>query len=288
MKILLVLGAALAVLGVAAFVKRDAFIGLITPSGGANSAYAVSYMPGERGGLDVYSPKDAKNAPVVVFFYGGSWQMGRRNMYRFVGHALASRGVVAVIPDYRVYPEVRFPDFLKDGARSVRWARDNAASYGGDPDRIFVMGHSAGAHIAAMLALDPQWLAGEELDPAKDIAGLVGISGPYDFLPLQSENLVAVFQGNNRPETQPINFATASAPPAFLATGDEDDVVLPRNSINLAARFRELKVPVEQPVYSGRGHFGTIMSLIGPLHFLAPVLDDVTRFIAAQPSREKR
>jgi acetyl esterase/lipase len=287
-KILLVLGAVIAILAASAFFMRDAFLGIITPSGGATPTYAVSYMPGERGMLDVYSPKDAKNAPVAVFFYGGSWQMGRRNLYRFVGHALAKRGIVTIIPDYRVYPQIRFPDFLKDGAMAVRWARDNAASFGGDADRIFVMGHSAGGHIAAMLALDPQWLAGEGLDPAKDVAGLVGLSGPYDFLPLQSESLVAVFQGNNRPETQPINFVTASAPPAFLATGDEDEIVLPRNAAHLSARLREVNVPVEYEVYPGRGHFGTIMAMIGPLHYLAPVLDDVARFIAAQPSRETR
>jgi acetyl esterase/lipase len=287
-KILLGLGAALIILAAASFFMRDAFLGLITPSGGANSTYAVSYMPGERGKVDVYAPKDAKNAPVVVFFYGGSWQMGQRDLYRFVGHALAKRGIVTIIPDYRVYPEVRFPDFLKDGAKAFKWAKDNAASFDGDPARVFVMGHSAGAHIAAMLALDPQWLAGERLDPAKDIAGFVGLSGPYDFLPLQSENLIALFQGNNRPETQPINFVTESAPPTFVATGDEDDIVLPRNSNNLAARLRDVNVPVEHVIYPGRGHFGIIMAMIGPLHYLAPVLDDVTRFIAAQPSREAR
>ncbi|BCJ90463.1 esterase [Terrihabitans soli] len=264
---------------------RDSFLGLITPSGGAAPTFSVSYMPGERGTLDIYAPKDAKNAPVVVFFYGGSWQMGRKSLYRFVGHALAKRGVVAVIPDYRVYPEVRFPDFLKDGAKAFKWTHDNAASFGGDANRIFVMGHSAGAHIAAMLALDPQWLKGEGLDPARSIAGFVGLSGPYDFLPLQSENLVAVFKGNNRPETQPINFATASAPPAFLATGDEDDVVLPRNSQNLAARLRGAGASVEQVVYPGRGHFGTIMAMIGPLHYLAPVVDDVAGFINSRGAR---
>jgi acetyl esterase/lipase len=287
-KIFVALIGVLAVVAVAIFVMRDAFLGLITPSGGANATYSVSYMPGERGTLDVYAPKDAKNAPVVVFFYGGSWQMGRKNLYRFVGHALAKRGMVAVIPDYRVYPEVRFPDFLKDGAKAFKWAKDNAASFGGNPDRIFVMGHSAGGHIAAMLALDPQWLAGEGLDPTKHVAGFVGLSGPYDFLPLQSENLVAVFQGNNRPETQPINFVIASAPPIFVATGDADDIVLPRNAAHLADKLRSVNVPVQHVIYPGRGHFGIVMAMIGPLHFLAPVLDDVTRFVAAQKAWETR
>lgn len=283
-----VVAAAFAALAIGVYMMRDSILGLITPSGGASATFSVSYMPGERGTLDVYTPKGAKNAPIVVFFYGGSWQMGRKSLYRFVGHALAARGIVAVIPDYRVYPEVRFPDFLQDGARAFRWAKDHANSIGGDAERIFVMGHSAGAHIAAMLALDPQWLADEALDPAKDVAGLVGLSGPYDFLPLQSEKLVAVFGDNNRPETQPINFVTMTAPAAFLATGDEDDVVLPRNSARLADRLRGAGVPVEHTVYPGRGHFGTIMAMIGPFQYLAPVIGDVARFIGSHPSGAAR
>jgi acetyl esterase/lipase len=285
--VVLALLALLVVLGIAAHVFRNKLLGVITPSGGAAITSSVRFMEGERGTLDVYAPRDAHNAPVVVFFYGGSWQMGDKDLYAFVGHALAARGVIAVIPDYRVYPEVKFPDFLKDGAAAVRWARDNAGRFGGDPARLFVMGHSAGGHIAAMLALDRQYLVGQGLDPATDIAGLIGVSGPYDFLPLQSENLIALFGGNNRPESQPINFVTPKAPPALLITGDEDNVVLPRNASRLAAKLRAANVAAAEIVYPSRGHFGTIMALIGPLHFLAPVLDDTLRFIRAQPARVK-
>ncbi len=102
--------------------------------------------------------------------------------------ALARRGYVAVLPDYRIYPQARYPDFLDDGARAVRWAKDNATRFGGDPQKLFLMGHSAGAHIAAMLALDATWLQKVGLVPGRDIAGLIGISGPYDFLPLQGRN----------------------------------------------------------------------------------------------------
>jgi acetyl esterase/lipase len=287
-KLALILAAVLAALGGAAYVMRDAFLGLITPSGGAGVTRSIAYRSGERGTLDVYKPANAANAPVAIFFYGGSWQMGRKDLYRFVGNALAARGILMIVPDYRVYPEVRFPDFLRDGAAAVRWSRDNAASFGGDPGRIFIMGHSAGAHIAAMLALDPQWLAAEDLDPAQDIAGLIGLSGPYDFLPLQSENLVAVFRGNNRPETQPVNFVTPSAPPAFLATGNKDEIVLPRNSDRLAERLAQSNVKAKHAVYEGRGHFGTIAAFVGPLHFLAPALEDTVGFIAANKSRRMR
>ena len=136
----------------------------------------------------IYRPQDAKTAPVIVFFYGGSWQSGNKSIYKFVGSALARRGR-GVVPDYRVYPEVIYPAFLEDGALAVRWTKDNATRFGADPNMLFVMGHSAGAYMAAMLALDSRWLGRAGLSPRRDIAGLVGISGPYDFLPLHDYTL---------------------------------------------------------------------------------------------------
>jgi len=281
-KLVLVLGAlALSVVLIA--VLRDRILALLTPSAGTQTTYGERYADGERGLLDVYRPGRAERAPVVVFFYGGSWQMGRRETYRFLGRALAAQGIVAVVPDYRVYPEVGFPDFLKDGARAVRWARDNAARHGGDPQRIFLMGHSAGAHIAAMLALDPEWLSSEGLDPAGDLRGWIGLSGPYDFLPLQSKNLIALFGGARRAESQPINFVSENAPPAFLATGDEDKTVEPRNTHALADALREKGRPVTSTVYPGRGHVGVMAAFVGAFGFLAPVAQDVTAFVHATP-----
>ena len=162
---------------------------------GVEITRSIAYGEGARRTLDVYRPSAAAAAPVVVFFYGGSWQSGHKEMYLFVAAALARRGYVIVVPDYRVYPEVRYPDFLDDGARAVRWAKDNAARFGGDPQKLFVMGHSAGAYIAAMLALDGRWLQKVDLAPDRDIAGLIGISGPYDFLPLSDGTLKTIFGG---------------------------------------------------------------------------------------------
>jgi acetyl esterase/lipase len=128
----------------------------------ADSGYKlVENQPYERSrglDLDVYYPPQAAGAPVVVFFHGGRWTLGNKAEFRFVGQALASRGFVAVIPNVRQYPKVRFPDFVDDAAHAVRWARENARGYGGDPDQLFVMGHSSGAHIAALLALNPEYL----------------------------------------------------------------------------------------------------------------------------------
>jgi len=171
---------------------------------------ALSYGPGARERVDIYAPKGReRDLSAIVFFYGGGWEEGDRAMYRFVGTALASRGSVVAIPDYRVYPEVRFPGFVEDGARAVRWVRDNVERFGGDPGRIVVAGHSAGAHIAAMLAIDGRWLRAEGMDN-RSLCGLVGLSGPYDFLPLHSEKLKVIFgAADKRPLSQPINFVEA-------------------------------------------------------------------------------
>ncbi len=239
----------------------------------------ISYADGVRQKLDVYRPRAAVNAPVIVFFYGGRWLSGTKDWYRLLAAALTARGYVVVVPDYRLFPEVRFPDFLIDGAKALRWAHDNVAPLGGDPKRMFVMGHSAGAHIAAMLALDPQWLAGVGLDAARDVAGLIGISGPYDFLPLRDPTLIDIFGGANRPATQPISFTEGRKPPALLVTGDADSVVNPGNSIRLADRLRRNSNEATEVTYRRLGHM-TILAGFAPLlsNFL-PLLKDVQAFV---------
>ena len=242
----------------------------------------LAYADGPRHRLDVYAPTSgaAQGRPVVVFFYGGSWDSGERAMYRFVGAALASRGLVVVIPDYRLYPQVRFPAFVQDGARAVRWARDNAASYGGDPSRLVLMGHSAGAQIAALLAFNRHWLGAVRLDPRRDVAGLVGLAGPYDFLPLKSAKLKEIFGPKaGRGRSQPINVVTGEAPPAFLATGARDTTVEPGNSVRLAARIEAEGGAASLKVYDRADHRLILGAFSPPLRLIAPVLDDVTGFI---------
>lgn len=241
----------------------------------------VAYAAGDRHTLDVYQPAmSSAPAPVVVFFYGGNWQEGDKSTYRFVGAALAGQGLVTVIPDYRVYPEVRYPGFLEDGARAVRWVGDHAAEFGGDPQRIVLMGHSAGAYIAAMLLYDRQWLPAEKGDPGRGLRGLVGLAGPYDFLPLHSETLKIIFgPEDGLPATQPINYVYRHAPPAFLATGSADDVVDPGNAARLARRIAETGGTAEVKVYDGISHRLLIGAFSPPLRPWVPVLHDTMAFI---------
>jgi acetyl esterase/lipase len=241
---------------------------------------SIAYAKGARHTLDVCRPKAATAAPVVVFFYGGGWRSGSKATYRYVAKALARRGYVAVVPDYRIYPEVLYPDFLDDGARAVRWAKDNAQKFGGDPKKLFLMGHSAGAHIAAMLAVDASWLEKVGLAPGRDISGLIGVSGPYDFLPLRDKTLAVIFGGANRPETQPINHVAPGAPPALLLTGGKDDVVDAGNSTRLAERLRAAGNDATAIVYPRAGHYIIVAALAPVLRALVPVLRDTDAFIA--------
>ena len=253
----------------------------VAPRGGISTTTGLAYGEGPRHGVDVYAPEAAQGAPVVVFLYGGGWEGGERGMYRFLGATLAAAGLVCVVPDYRVWPEVGFPAFVQDAAQAVAWAREAAPRHGGNPGKLFLMGHSAGAQMATLLGLNPAYLGAVGLRPGRDLRGVVGLAGPYDFLPLQSETLKQIFGPEElRPASQPINFVTAGAPPMLLATGDADTTVLPRNTERLAARLRAAGNQVEAISYPGLGHAPLMGAFAAPLGFLAPVRRDVLRFIA--------
>jgi acetyl esterase/lipase len=249
---------------------------------GVEVTRTIRFADGKRGLLDVYAPKGVVNAPVVVFFYGGGWESGDRADYRFAAMALARRGFVTVVPDYRVYPEVRYPDFLTDGAKAVRWTRRNAEEFGGDPGLITLIGHSAGAYIAAMLALDRRLL---DAASQTTLAGVVGLAGPYDFLPLHSEVLDAIFEpAGDLTLSQPIAYARGDAVPMLLLSGQSDKTVRPENSRRLAARIRMLGGDAQAKFYERVDH-ATILGAFSPLlRPLAPVFADTVAFVEARAS----
>lgn len=252
----------------------------VMPKDGAArlAASSVAYGEGERRRLDIYVPRaGGGQRPVIVFFYGGSWNSGEKGGYAFVGRALAARGFVTVIPDYRLVPEVTYPGFVEDGAAAVRWVRAHARDYGGDGERIVLAGHSAGAYIAAMLAVDGRWLGADR----KAVRGLAGLAGPYDFAPFTVGASRAAFgRWPDAADTQPVTHADASAPPALLLTGAEDTTVKPRNSEKLAAKLRAAGVAAEVTRYPGIGHVGLLTSVARPFRGKAPVVRDVAAFAA--------
>ena len=247
--------------------------------GSRQAASGIAYGSNERQKLDVYVPEgEGADRPVIVFFYGGSWNSGTRAGYDFVGRALASRGFVTVLPDYRLVPEVRYPGFVEDGASAVRWAKSNAADYGGNPDRIVLVGHSAGAYIAAMLAVDERWL-----DKDRDaVTGFVGLAGPYDFAPFDVAAAQEAFgRWPDVAETQPVTWAGPGDPPALLLTGAEDQTVEPRNSRALEAKLTRAGVVARVKEYPDIGHIDILLALSRPLRGKASVLDDVASFAEA-------
>ena len=214
-----------------------------------------------------------------MFFYGGSWKMGSKAMYPFVAATLARQGNVVIVPDYRLYPQVRFPAFLQDCASATAWSFAHLGQIGGDPARLFLMGHSAGAYNAIMLALNPQYLAAAGTSRAR-LAGAIGLAGPYDFKPMEDADVAAVFAPvGDAAAGQPISFADGHAPPLLLLDGSADTIVKPRNTLALAARERAAGGQVEDRIYPGVGHIGMVIAIAPLFQGKAPVLKDVERFI---------
>lgn len=254
-------------------------VNALSPRDGYNLTRDLAYGPLKRQKLDVYVPDIfAPGAPVVIFFHGGRWQEGSKDDYRFAAQALASRGFVTILPNYRLFPQVRFPTFVLDSADAVAWVYREISAYGGNPERIYLMGHSAGAHIAALLALDEHYLY--QRVPTLQLAGLIGLAGPYDFLPLTDADLQAIFAPpQDWPLSQPIEFVDGNEAPMLLLYGDEDTSVKPHNLKNLARRVRERGGQVDTIVYPDVDHAEIVGALARPLRFLAPVLDDSAGFI---------
>lgn len=252
--------------------------------GAARVAQGVAYGPDPRQRLDVYAPDDSQGAggdgdPVVVFVYGGSWASGDRSNYGFMGHALAARGFITVIPDYRLVPQVTYPAFVEDAAAAVRWARANAERYGGDSNRLAVAGHSAGAYNALMLATDPKYTDPDSPDHLP-LDAAVGLAGPYDFLPLDVRVTRRAFADvPDLPGTQPVNIVTSDGPPLLLAHGAEDATVRPANSRALAKVARAQGRQVTLTVYPQTGHAEILLAFSRLFRGDPPVLAEVTTFL---------
>jgi acetyl esterase/lipase len=239
-----------------------------------NLAYGID----PRQELDIYVPRMAVNRPVVVFWYGGSWQEGSKSDYRFVGTELAKLGFVAVLPDYRLYPQVTFPAFDEDGARAIAWVEQHAQEFGGDPKHIVLMGHSAGGHTAAFLAFNHAFL--ESFGAASaNIVGLIGLSGPYALVP-DSDALRAAFASPfDEKDWQPVRFVDSQAPPTLLLHGLSDKEVLPQETLELRDALVHANVRVETHLFPHRGHADTVAPFADLVRWRTPVVDEVATFV---------
>ncbi len=251
--------------------------------GGRGTARVRSGVPfGTHGQtLDVWRPSGGarEGLPVLIFWYGGGWVHGDRAAYAFAARAYAKAGFVVVLPDYRKVPSVRFPAFVQDGAQAVKWTRDHVRNFGGDPGRIALAGHSAGAYTVAMLTLDRRWLRAEGVDP-RIVRAAVGLCGPYDFYPFTARRAADAMRGAADPAmTQPVHFARVDAPPMLLVTAGNDTQVMPHNAVNLTARLRALGAPVRHVDYPGLSHEDVAMALSKPFRGKAPVLADSVAYL---------
>lgn len=242
----------------------------------------IDYGHETRQRLDLYYAGDITTArPVVVFLHGGAWMRGSKDQYLFVGEALASKGFVGVIPNYGLFPDEKFPTFVEDSALALKWVFSNIRRFGGDPNALYIMGHSAGAHIAALLALDERYLRSIGGDK-RWLKGMIGLAGPYDWLPYFSARDKQIFGPPSQyPASQPINFVNGDEPPLLLMYGNKDKTVKIRNIENLAAAIRSKHGKVTTIYYPRLGHIGIVAALSRPFRFRAPVLEDVAAFVDA-------
>lgn len=261
------------------------WLSLLAPKDGGTQRVLADapYGRHSRQRLDVYAPRARGEArlPVLFFVYGGGWESGCKADYAFAGHAFAAAGFVTVIADYRIVPEAHYPDFLEDGGLALHWTDRHIAELGGDRDRLFYMGHSAGAYNAVMLGLVGPRHGGPDF--GSRLKGVVGLSGPYDFYPFDVPASIAAFSRAETPElSQPVNLVTPDAPPMFLGHGTKDTICGLYNTEHLAAKLRAAGTDLVERRYAGLRHAGVLLSLFPMLRWRAPVYRDVVGFMQAR------
>jgi acetyl esterase/lipase len=241
----------------------------------------IAYGEDQKQNLDIYLPKTSTaKSPVVIFFHGGSWNTGNKDQYQFVGKTLANLGYIVVIPNTRLYPQVKFPTFIQDTAKAIAWVYHNIDQYGGSSD-IFLTGHSSGAHMGALAIADGSYLKAYDLSPSI-IKAFAGMSGPYDFEP-ESKKLKEIFGPPPQyPKMAVTNFIDGDEPPMLLIYTQEDKTVHPRNLEKLEAGIRKAKGQVETLIYPTGGHSAPVsaFSWLNPPKLAVP--QDIDRFFKAQ------
>lgn len=274
---LLATGSALALTGCSGLDVLNA----VTPDEGVRVAADIAYGPDPRQRLDIYAPEAqaaADSVPMLLFFYGGSWRWGSRTDYRFVGATFARAGIVTAIADYRLYPQTRFPGFVEDGAAAASWLLREGAAHGGDPSRLVIGGHSAGAHIAAMVATRREFLATNGHEPA-DLAGLLGLAGPYAFDPFAYRRIAPIFEGSDRIAANPARAVEAAPRRTLLLHGADDGTVAPINTEEMADALKSRGAAVEADILPGLGHAGLVAAIAPTLRGEARVFERMLDFL---------
>jgi acetyl esterase/lipase len=258
-----------------------------THLGGLHRQADIAYGREPQQKLDIYTSGSqiGETRPVIIFLYGGRWSSGNKEEYRFVAARLAKADYLVVIPDYIKYPQAKFPAFMDDGARSIAWVHQHIADYGGNPARLYLMGHSSGAHMGALLISDAHYLQKYGTSP-KIISAFAGLAGPYDFTP-ESPDLKDMFGPPERyPQMQVPTFITGQEPPMLLLRGSEDDTVASYNTTRLADAIRAHNGIATTKTYPGIGHIGIIASFSWIDNAATPVAEDCIAFFNGYQSSD--
>lgn len=247
----------------------------VTPSDEYMLNENVAYGDLPRQKLDIYTPVENTHNQVIVFVYGGAWRAGSKEEYKFIGEAFAAEGYTVVIPDYRLYPEAVYPAIIDDVADAIKYITANSKPLALPSERFFLMGHSSGAHTAAMIASKKRY---SEITP--NIKALVGLSGPYD-LPMDNDEVLPVFPNiDNVSIVKPITDITAAHPPTLLLHGLDDERVGAFHSERYVKALLENKIEAQYVPLEGVDHTGIIAGVSSQLEFLNETKMDILRFLA--------
>lgn len=251
----------------------------ITPSGSFSKAEDISYGPLARQALDIYKADSPKaSAPVIVFIHGGSWTEGSKDIYKFLAEGFTKDGYDVVVPNYRLYPETKYPGMIEDSAKAIAFA---AQQYPGKP--LVVMGHSAGAYNTLMVMLDPQYAKGAGLDLCNRVAGAVSLSGPTGIIPLDSEPYITIFPDRFTGSDAPLNNVSSPSPPILFGHGLDDTTVYPQNSQALADKIKTRGGKSMVKTYEGMNHIEAVQFLSRRFDGKATLKSDIVSFIDDLP-----
>lgn len=251
----------------------------ITPGGSFSRLKDVSYGELSRQTLDIYkAEKPRAGSPVLVFVHGGSWDSGSKDIYKFLAEGFTSEGFDVVVPDYRLYPEVKNPEFIIDNAKAVAYAAEQF------PDRsIVMMGHSAGAYNVLMLGLQPDYLKSQSVNICETVSGIVALAAPVGIIPLTEEPLITIFPDRFEGQDAVLNNTSTPVPALFLGHGQKDKTVYPQNSTQLGEKITARGGKAEVEIYEGLNH--TDMVKVMSRHFDGDTTlkSDIVRFVENLP-----
>lgn len=239
------------------------FLNKITPKD-FQQAQNISYGTDARQKLDIYRPMLVSTGnvpkPVIVFVHGGSWMNGSKDDYLFLGESLTKAGYITVVINYRLAPEHLYPDFVQDTALALKWVYANIGQYGGNPNKLIVMGHSAGGFNAVEAVDNQRWLQ-EAGVPVQAIKAVVGIAGPYSY-DFRTDSTRSAFPANATPEqVMPSYHVRLDAPPHLLLVGSNDKRVHPRNAEALVQALQQKNIPVQLETIQGASHLSIMAAM---------------------------